>query len=409
MSPSWLIFRPSERHFAPDKVGYRRLQRGCKTPRSGDGIVSTKSRQDGAAEELLRQIFGLGRALLEATQLKDQLRVENTILKEEVAQAHGGTELVGTSEALRAVLEHVQLVGPTDATVLLLGETGTGKGLIARKVHEQSDRRDRSFVKVDCGAIPPTLIESELFGHEKGAFTGATWRKPGHFALANGGTLFLDEICELPRELQAKLLRVLHDGEVQRIGSTEIEKVDVRVIAATNRDLERAVDTGEFRSDLYYRLAVFPIVLPPLRKRREDIPLLTTYFVCRAATSFRKTITVIPDEVINALVAYDWPGNVRELRNVVERAMILSRGETLELGLPLDPRPNQHVPEGRAPEKDLAAMERRHIVNILEQCGGKIKGPGNAAEQLGLKPSTLRSRMKKLEILRPRALNEAIG
>ncbi|MCZ6655213.1 MAG: sigma 54-interacting transcriptional regulator, partial [Planctomycetota bacterium] len=289
------------------------------------------------------------------------------------------------------------------------GETGTGKGLIARKVHEQSGRRDRSFVQVDCGAIPPSLIESELFGHEKGAFTGATTSKPGHFALADGGTFFLDEIGELPHELQVKLLRVLSDGEVQRIGATEIEKVDVRIIAATNRDLERAVDNGEFRSDLYYRLAVFPIVLPPLRERREDIPLLTTYFVSRAATSLRKTITVIPAEATNALVAYDWPGNIRELRNVVERAMILSRRGKLELSSPLDSRPNQHVPAGRAPEKNLAAMERRHIVNVLEQCGGKIKGPGNAAEQLGLKPSTLRSRMKKLEILRPRALNEAVG
>jgi len=306
-------------------------------------------------------------------------------------------------------LQQVQLVAPTDATVLLLGETGTGKGLIARRVHEQSGRRDSSFVKVDCAAIPPTLIESELFGHEKGAFTGATSWKPGHFALANGGTLFLDEIGELPRELQAKLLRALHDGEIQRIGATEIEKVDVRVIAATNRDLERAVDSGEFRSDLYYRLAVFPIVLPPLRKRREDIPLLTTYFIGSAAASLRKTIKVIPDEVTDALVAYDWPGNIRELRNVVERAMILSRGDTLELESQLNLRRNQHVPAGNASQKDLAAIERRHIVNVLEQCGGKIKGTGNAAEQLGLKPSTLRSRMKKLEILRPRALKEAVG
>jgi len=358
---------------------------------------------------MLGQIFDLARALLEVTELKDRLRTENTILKEEVTQARGATELVGASEAFRAVLQQVQLVGPTDATVLLLGETGTGKGLLAREVHERSGRRDKRFVMVDCGAIPPTLIESELFGHEKGAFTGATRRMLGHFALANGGTLFLDEIGELPRELQAKLLRVLHDGEVQRIGSTEIEKVDVRVIAATNRDLERAVDNGEFRSDLYYRLAVFPIVLPPLRKRREDIPLLTAYFVSRAGTSLRKTIKVIPDEVTNALVAYDWPGNIRELRNVLERAMILSRGETLELELPLDPRRSQPVPAGSASDKGLAAMERRHIVNVLEQCDGKIKGTGNAAEQLGLKPSTLRSRMKKLEILRPRALKQAVG
>ncbi len=358
---------------------------------------------------MLRQIFDLARALLEVTQLKDRLRAENTMLKVEVAQASRATELVGASDALRAVLEQVQLVAPTDATVLLQGETGTGKGLIAQRIHEQSNRRGRSFVKVDCGAIPPTLIESELFGHEKGAFTGATRRKPGHFALANGGTLFLDEIGELPRELQVKLLRALHDGEVQRIGSTEIEKVDVRVIAATNRDLDRAVDNGEFRSDLYYRLAVFPIVLPPLRKRREDIPLLTAYFVGRAATSLRKTIKVIPGDVTDALAAYDWPGNVRELRNVVERAMILSRGETLELGSPLDPRRSQHVPAGSTSTKDLAAVERRHIVDVLAQCGGKIKGTGNAAEQLGLKPSTLRSRMKKLQILRPRALNEAAG
>ncbi len=371
--------------------------------------MSTTSRQSSASEGMLRQIFDLARALLEVTQVKDRLGVENTLLREEVAQAHPATELVGTSEALRAVLQQIQLVAPTDATILLLGETGTGKCIFARKIHEQSDRRNRPYVKVDCGAIPPTLIESELFGHEKGAFTGATGRKPGHFALANGGTLFLDEIGELPRDLQAKLLRVLHDGEIQRIGSREIEKVDVRIIAATNRDLERAVENGEFRSDLYYRLAVFPIVLPPLRKRPEDIPLLTSYFISRAPPSIRKLIKVIPDEVTNALVAYDWPGNVRELRNVVERAMILTRGETLYLELPLDPRRSRHAAAASTSETGLAAIERRHIVNVLEQCDGKIKGPGNAAEQLGLKPSTLRSRMKRLEILRPRALNEAIG
>ena len=371
--------------------------------------MSTNSRQNRVAEDMLRQIFDLGRALAEVTELKDRLRAENIVLNEEVTQARHATELVGESQALRAVLQHVQLVAPTDATVLLLGETGTGKGLIAREVHERSGRRDRSFVKVDCGAIPPTLIESELFGHEKGAFTGATGRKPGHFELADGGTLFLDEVGELPCELQAKLLRALHDGEVQRIGSTKIKKVDVRVIAATNCDLERAVDDGEFRSDLYYRLAVFPIVMPPLRKRREDIPLLTSYFVSRAVTSIRKTIKVIPDKVTKALIAYDWPGNVRELRNVVERAMILSSGETLLLESPLEPRRSHHVSAGSASQKDLAAMERCHIVNVLEQCGWKIKGAGNTAEQLGLKPSTLRSRMKKLRISRPRASNEAAG
>jgi len=350
---------------------------------------------------MLGQIFDLARALLEVTQLKDRLRTENTILKEEVTQARGVTELVGASEAFRAVLQQVQLVGPTDATVLLLGETGTGKGLIARKVHEQSGRRDRSFVTVDCGAIPPSLIESELFGHEKGAFTGATTRKPGHFALADGGTLFLDEIGELPRELQAKLLRVLHDGEVQRIGSTEIEKVDVRVIAATNRDLERAVDTGEFRSDLYYRLAVFPIVVPPLRKRREDIPLLTAYFVSRAGTSLRKTIKVIPDEVTNALVAYDWPGNIRALRHSIERAVILSESDQFEpqdFQISNDSNQPARVPtSGEATgnvgdDFNLEKLEKRAIAQAL---GRNRYNISHTAKDLGLTRAALYRRMEK--------------
>jgi transcriptional regulator with GAF, ATPase, and Fis domain len=290
-------------------------------------------------------------------------------------------------------------VAATNANVLLFGETGTGKELFARAVHDRSTRKDRPLVRVNCAALPPNLIESELFGHVKGAFTGATSERVGRFQLADQGTLFLDEIGELDPELQAKLLRVLQEGEFERIGSSETMKVDVRVIAATNRDLRKAMDEKAFRSDLYYRLAVFPIEVPPLRLRRDDIPLLVWHVIAKRQGRLDKTVDAVPKSVMDAFVEYDWPGNVRELENVIERAMILSPGSTLRLpeSLAMLSGGGSH----ETPSSNLLAVDRAHIISVLEDCGWKIKGNDNAAERLGLKPSTLRYRMKKLGIRRP--------
>lgn len=306
--------------------------------------------------------------------------------------------IVGTSDAMRYVMFRVEQVATTDATVLLYGETGTGKELLARAIHRQSSRRAYPFVVVNCAAMPAALIESELFGRERGAFTGAHTSQVGRFELANRGTIFLDEIGELPLEVQPKLLRVLQEGQVERLGSPRTVDVDVRVVAATNRDLSEEVREGRFRRDLYYRLNVFPITLPSLRQHREDIPDLVRHLVQRLGGSLRKHIDTIPDDVLAALQAYDWPGNVRELENVLQRAIILSRGNTLtsvDLGVPLDGMP--------APESaTLTEVERRHIVRVLSGARWRIEGAGGAAQLLGLKPSTLRSRMMKLGIARPR-------
>ncbi len=364
------------------------------------------------------------RAEAELATLKDRLEAENVYLQEEI-QSHF-EEIVGESTVMRRVLYKVEQVAATDATVLILGETGTGKELIARALHRLSPRRERPLVKVNCAALPATLIESELFGHEKGAFTGAVSRKSGRFELADTGTLFLDEVGDLPLELQAKLLRVLQEGELERLGGSRTLKVDVRIIAATNRDLERAISDGSFRSDLYYRLTVFPIELPPLRERDGDIPLLAHYFVGRKRARLGSQVGKIPQSVMERLVAYPWPGNVRELENVIERALILSPTETLSLEASFgrDPvtfetsssqsrvpaaatdvtRPEAYPAASRhapgSPEH-LAELERERIRGVLENCGWKIKGKGNAAEQLGFKPSTLRDRMKKLGLVRP--------
>jgi transcriptional regulator with GAF, ATPase, and Fis domain len=296
-------------------------------------------------------------------------------------------------------------VAPVDSTVLLLGETGVGKGLIARKIHDLSRRKDRPLITVNCASLPAPLIESELFGHEKGAFTGAVGRKKGRFELAQGGTLFLDEIGDLPIELQAKLLRVLQDQEFERLGSSTTITVDVRVIAATNRNLESLIKQGEFRADLYYRLGVFPIQVPPLRERRDDIPLLVWFFVSELQYKLGKTIDKISTPSMDALTAYDWPGNIRELKNVIERAMILSPGRELELGgwfsasAELTDTPTQvHERNGESIEE----VERAHIEKVLKACDWKVHGKGGAAERLGLKRTTLQSRMKKLGIERPR-------
>jgi transcriptional regulator with GAF, ATPase, and Fis domain len=303
-------------------------------------------------------------------------------------------EFVGKSDAFRYMRFRLDQVAPTDATVLLLGETGTGKGLAARMLHSLSLRRARRFISVDCTSLPVTLIESELFGRERGAFTDARLTQIGRFELAAGGTIFLDEIGELPPEAQAKLLRVLQHGEFERLGSPRTIRVDVRVIAATNRDLPRAVAEGRFRDDLYYRLGVFPILLPPLRDRREDIPLLAWAMIERLQARLGRRVSRVPKPVMDRLVGYAWPGNVRELGNVVERALILSPGAVLQVEEMLDGA-------GRRRADRLEEVEREHILHVLERCGWRVDGAGNAAAALGLNPSTLRSRMLKLGIARP--------
>jgi transcriptional regulator with GAF, ATPase, and Fis domain len=312
---------------------------------------------------------------------------------------HTDDIIVGDSDAMRYVMFRVDQVAATDATVLLNGETGTGKELLARAIHRRSPRRDRPFVVVNCAAMPATLIESELFGRERGAFTGAHTSQIGRFELANRGTIFLDEIGELPIEVQPKLLRVLQEGQVERLGSPRTIDVDVRVVAATNRDLSEEVREGRFRRDLFYRLNVFPITIPALRQRREDIPVLVRHLVDRLGRMIHRRIDTIPDRTITALQAYDWPGNVRELENVLQRALITSRGDTLTLGEPCMPV-LENV--GIAETGTLVDVERHHIIRVLTASRWRIEGVGGAAQVLGLKPSTLRSRMIKLKIARPR-------
>ncbi|MBI2355052.1 MAG: sigma 54-interacting transcriptional regulator [Deltaproteobacteria bacterium] len=340
------------------------------------------------------------KALAEIKRLKDHLEAENFYLRDQIDIEYKHEEIIGQSDAIRRVLSQVEQVATKDSTVLLLGETGTGKELLARAIHSLSARKDRAMIKVNCAALPSTLIETELFGHEKGAYTGAMTRQIGRFEAANGSTIFLDEIGELPLDLQAKLLRVLQEGQFERLGSTRPIDVDVRIIAATNRDLARAVKDGKFREDLYYRLNVFPIALPPLRERREDIPLLVWAMVKEFAKSFGKTIERIPKKCMDALERYPWPGNIRELRNMVERAMILSSGSTLVVGVPDGPATIAVQP------MTIEGMERMHIASVLERTGWRIRGRNGAAEVLGLKPTTLNSRMKKLGIKRRNILSE---
>ncbi len=340
----------------------------------------------------------LREALEEVERLSERLRAENVYLKEEITSSQGFDEIVGQSEPLRSTLSKIEHVAATDATVLLLGETGTGKELFARAIHAASARNARPLVKVNLAALPSSLIESELFGHVKGAFTGAVFDKIGRFELADGGTLFLDEIGELEPELQTKLLRVLQEGEFEKIGTSQTVQADVRVVAATNRDLHRAIQEGKFRPDLYYRLAVFPIEIPPLRFRRDDIPLLVWHFVSKKQVRLGKSIRTVPKATMDALIEYDWPGNVRELENVVERAMILSPGPTLMVEGSFRTMPRRHA-EARSARS--GPLDRAEVLRVLEDCGWKIKGTGNAAERLGMKPSTLRYRMRMLGVRRP--------
>ena len=337
-------------------------------------------------------------SLAEILQLKEKLESDRAYLREEIKLENNDEKIIGQSDALKYVLYKVGQIASSDTTVLILGETGTGKELVARAIHNLSLRKNRALIKVNCATLPANLIESELFGHEKGSFTGSLSKHLGRFEIANGATLFLDEIGELPLELQAKLLRVLQDGEFERLGSSHTIKVDVRIIAATNRNLEEEVRHGRFREDLWYRLNIFPITMPPLRDRTDDIPLLVDFYVRKIAKRLGKTIEIIPEAIMVALKGYNWPGNIRELENVLERAVINSSGAKLRL-----------VDELRKPVWELAstgpktmeAVEREHILRVLELTRWKVSGKDSASEILGLDRSTLRARMSKLNIEKP--------
>ena len=339
-------------------------------------------------------------ALKELEALKEKLEEENIYLKSEVREARLFSDMIGTSNALRYVQTQVTQVASTGSTVLIQGETGVGKELVARAIHNDSkSRSDKPFIKVNCAVIPSNLVESELFGHERGAYTDAREHRKGRFELADTGTLFLDEISELSQGAQAKILRVLQEGEFERVGGTRTIKSDVRIIAATNRDLNAEVAAGRFRADLFYRINVYPITVPPLRKRREDIPLLVKHFISRIGPDMGKKIEKIPKKVMEHLKTYDWPGNIRELRNVVERSLITSSSSifqltdfSIEMRESFSPLSNQRV--------GLDAIQQQHIQHILNETGWKINGVGGAAEILQMKPSTLRNRMKKLGIKR---------
>jgi PAS domain S-box-containing protein len=349
-------------------------------------------------------IIGITGAGVDVTELKEkteQLRAlsrklsqEKLYLENEIEEEHKFEEIVGESAVLKDALSQVKVVATTDSTVLILGETGTGKKLVARAVHRMSARNQSSFIKLNCSAIPTGLLESELFGHERGAFTGAVAQKIGRLELADRGTLFLDEVGDIPRELQPKLLRVLQDQEFERLGGTRTIKVNVRLIAATNRDLAKGVAEKEFRSDLFYRLNVFPIRLPALRERKDDIPALVRHFVHKYGSRMNKTIESIPRETMEALIGWDWPGNIRELENFIERSVILTKGPVLSVPLTELASEQSLKPEG------LEAAERDYIVRILRECNGVIAGPGGAAAKLGLKRTTLQSKMQRLGILR---------
>ena len=335
----------------------------------------------------------LQNALSEIMKLKDQLQKENIYLREEIEVKYKYGEIVGNTDAIKKVLVQVEQVAPTDSNVLILGETGTGKELLARAIHNLSSRKKRTMVTVNCTALPAALIESELFGREKGAYTGALSRQMGRFEAANGSTIFLDEIGELPLEMQVKLLRVLQDGKFERLGSTKPITVDVRIIAATNQDLAKAVRTGNFRRDLYYRLNVFPITVPLLRDRREDIPMLVWSFVKEYEKALGKNIASITDRTMDLLCSYSWPGNVRELKNIIERAMILTTGSILRIHRIGSEETSEHG-------VTLDDTMRYHILEVLENTGWRVSGKNGAAELLGVKESTLRARMKKLGIER---------
>ena len=366
----------------------RRHPESSAKPRRLMGVtidITERKQMEGQLQARLREIEAL----------KQQLEHENIYLREEVKHLFSREEIVGRSGAMRQVLAQLEQVAPTDSTVLIAGETGTGKEVIARAIHNLSKRNGRTLVTVNCASLPPSLIESELFGREKGAYTGAMTMMKGRFEVADGSTLFLDEIGELPLEVQAKLLRVLEEGRLERLGSTRTMQLDVRIIAASNRDLAHDVRQGKFRQDLYYRLNVFPIAVPPLRERPEDIPLLTWTFVREFQNKMGKRIESIPKRTMEAIRRYPWPGNVRELRNVIEHAMIVSSGNSLDVRIPTI------LSEEPVTSPALEDVERKHILSVLEKSRWRLTGEGGAAARLGLKRTTLYSRMKKLGIKRP--------
>jgi formate hydrogenlyase transcriptional activator len=363
----------------------------------------------GAELQRLKAEQDLRQALAEVELLKNRLHAENIYLQEEIRREHNFEEIVGNSPALIEVLANVERVAPTDSTVLVYGETGTGKELIARAIHDRSARKGHPLVKVNCGAISAGLVESELFGHVKGAFTGAIDRRFGRFELASGGTLFLDEVSELPLETQVKLLRVLQEGEFEPVGSSKTVRVDVRIIAATNRNLEDAVQQGRFRSDLFYRLNVFPLKVPPLRERRSDVAQLVMFFLSRFSKKLGRSIESVSQDTMERLMNYSWPGNVRELQNIIERGVVVTTGPVLTLSddlvpatLPASPAPGLSAAanSSRDDRLTLEEVERQHILTVLKESGWVIEGAKGAACVLNLHPNTLRSRMKKLGIAR---------
>jgi formate hydrogenlyase transcriptional activator len=372
------------------------------------GVVAMFGRRPLSEEEFARlAVFAHEAAIAiknaqlftEVEQLKNRLQAENLYLREEIKLQHNFEEIIGESQSIKAVLRHIEQVAPTDSTVLIRGNTGTGKELIARAIHNLSSRKDRPLVRVNCGAIPANLVESELFGHEKGPFTGALQRRVGRFELADSGTIFLDEIGELPLDAQVKLLRVVQEREFERVGSGQSTRVDVRVIAATNRDLHAAVKAGSFRADLLYRLNVFPIEVPPLSARASDIPLLVSRFVAKFSKKLGKRFDGVSQATMDRLTRYSWPGNIRELENVIERATILAKGPVLQIdeGL-LHGNSVPHPPVADT----LEEVERAHILRVLQDVSWVIEGTQGAAARLGLHPNTLRSRMQKLGIKKPR-------
>lgn len=365
----------------------------------GAVVVFKDITQRRQSEEIIKKTnHDLQIALTELETLKEKLEEENKYLQQEIKLDHNFEEIISQSKKFKKVLSQVEQVADTDATVLILGESGTGKELIARAIHNLSDRNNSAMVKVNCAALPSTLIESELFGHEKGAFTGALHQKIGRFELADQGTIFLDEIGELPLELQSKLLRVLQENEFERIGNSITTVVDVRVIAATNKELKEEIEKGNFREDLYYRLNVFPIELPPLRERKEDIPILVKHFLLKYGLKFGKKIESISNESINKLSNYSWPGNVRELENVIERAVIITKGTKLHIGDYFE----NLISNDDQSINTLLENERKHILKALEASNWKISGENGAAKILDVKRTTLDARIKKLNITKPK-------
>jgi PAS domain S-box-containing protein len=396
--------------FRSAHVGHRKeYSAHAQTRPMGVGLELYGRRKDGAEfpVDIMLSPVEAGRpfVLTVIRDLSEKMRIQEELerkerekqyLEEELNLEHSFEDIIGESGKLKQVLKQVETVASTDATVLILGETGTGKDLIARAIHHLSPRRERTFVKLNCAAIPTGLLESELFGHEKGAFTGAISQKIGRLELAHQGTLFLDEVGDLPPELQPKLLRALQEKEFERLGGTRTIPVDVRLVAATNRNLEKMVADREFRSDLYYRLRVFPVTIPPLRDRREDIPLLVRYFVTKHARQMDKRIETIPPDVMKALARWSWPGNVRELENFIERAVILTKGVALRI--PLAELQSSAAEAAPADDSTLETTEREHILRVLRETKGLIAGPKGAAARLGLKRTTLNSKLKKLGI-----------